>query len=84
MSKSKYQKKEIIYKILNFKSIVFLSNIIFQGIRYMSIGEKLYKISITLLLSLPFYLLFNNIYISLIVGHLLNYILNGQFYVVFR
>ena len=50
----------------------------------MSMGEKIYKISITLLLSLPFYLLFNNIYISLTVGHLLNYILNGQFYVVFR
>lgn len=84
MPKSKYQKKGIIYKILNFKSMVFLSNIIFQGIRYMSIGEKLYKISISLLLSLPFYFLFKNIYISLIVGHLLNYILNGQFYVVFR
>lgn len=84
MSKSKYQKKGIIYKILNFKSMVFLSNIIFQGIRYMSNGEKLYKISITVVLSLPLYSISNNIYISIIIGHLLNYILNGQFYVVFR
>lgn len=50
----------------------------------MSIGEKLYKIMVTLLLCLPFYFLIKNIYISLLLGHLLNYILNGQFYVVFR
>ena len=84
MSKSKYQKKTLVNKFLNFKLIVFLSNIIFQGIRYMSYGEKLYKMSVTLLLSLPFYFLFNNTYISIIIGHLLNYIFNGQFYVVFR
>lgn len=84
MSKLKYQKKTLVHKFLNFKLIVFLSNIIFQGIRYMSFGEKLYKISVTLLLSLPFYFLFNNAYISIIIGHLLNYIFNGQFYVVFR
>ena len=50
----------------------------------MSCGEKIYKISITLLFSIPFYFITHNIYSSLIVGHLINYIMNGQFYVVFR
>lgn len=53
--------------------------------RYMSLGELIYKIIITILFSIPFYLfLYENIYLSLIFGHLANYILNGQFYVLFR
>ena len=84
MTKKKYSGKGFLNRILNFKISVFFSNIIFQGIRYMSCGEKIYKISITLLFSIPFYFITHNIYSSLIVGHLINYIMNGQFYVVFR
>lgn len=84
MTKKKYSGKGFLKKILNLKIIVFLSNFIFQGITYMSFGEKIYKISITLLFSLPFYFLNQNIYSSIMIGHLINYILNGQFYVVFR
>lgn len=84
MTKKKYSGKGFFKKILNLKIIVFLSNFIFQGITYMSFGEKIYKISITLLFSLPFYFLNQNIYSSIMIGHLINYILNGQFYVVFR
>jgi len=84
MSKTKYNKGGIIYKILNFRISVLLSNLIFQGIRYMSLGEKIYKISLTLIFGSIFYLLIRNIFISILFGHILNYILNGQFYVVFR
>ena len=59
-------------------------NIIFQGILYMSLGEKFYKISITLLLALFLSTVFDNFVISIICGHVLNYVLNGQFYVVHR
>ena len=59
-------------------------NIIFQGILYMSLGERLYKLSITLLLALFFNAVFDNFLTSIICGHLLNYVLNGQFYVVHR
>jgi predicted nucleotidyltransferase len=84
MSKTKYKKSGIIYKILNFRISVLLSNLIFQGIRYMSSGEKIYKISLTLIFGSIFYLPTRNIFISILFGHILNYILNGQFYVVFR
>lgn len=84
MTKKKYDEKGLLNVFLNLKVVVFFSNVVFQGIRYMSNGEKFYKIIVTVLFSLPFYFLFNNIYISLTIGHLLNYIFNGQFYVVFR
>lgn len=84
MPKIKYKDKSLLSKILSLKIVVFLSNIVFQGIRYMSFGEKIYKISITVIFTILVNLLVKNILISLIVGHLLNYILNGQFYVVFR
>ena len=84
MSKLKYKNKGVLYTILNNKFLVFLSNLIFQGLRYMSFGEKIYKLIITLIFSLIFFQFFNVVYISLILGHLFNYIFNGQFYVVFR
>ena len=84
MPKIKYKKNNVISNILSLRVVVFLSNVIFQGIRYMSMGEKIYKISITIFFSFLLYLLTNNILFSLIIGHLLNYVLNGQFYVVFR
>lgn len=68
-----------------FEYFLMLSrNIIFQGVLYMSVGEKTYKILITLLLSVFIYVFLHNIFVSVICGHLLNYILNGQFYVVHR
>ena len=50
----------------------------------MSLGERLYKISITVIFAILIYFVIDNFFISFIIGHLLNYILNGQFYVVFR
>ena len=84
MSKLKYKDTNILTKVLNLKLIVLVSNIVFQGIRYMSFGERIYKIAITILLALFVNGYIGNIFVSVVIGHLLNYILNGQFYVVFR
>lgn len=84
MSKLKYKNKGFLFIILNNKLLVFLSNLIFQGITYMSFGEKIYKLFITLIFSLIFFQFFDNKYLVIILGHLSNYVFNGQFYVVFR
>lgn len=84
MSKLKYNTSNLLNKILNLKVLVLLSNLIFQGIPYMTFGEKLYKISITLFFALMFYLMMGDIILSLCFGHVLNYIVNGQFFVVYR
>jgi len=84
MPKLKYNKKENLYRMLNLKISVLLSNIIFQGMRYMSFGERIYKLSITLIFSVIFHFFISSFFLSLIIGHLINYVLNGQFYVVFR
>jgi predicted nucleotidyltransferase len=65
-------------------ALMLVRNIIFQGVLYMSVGEKIYKLSITCILTLTIYKLFTNLWISLLTAHLLNYIINGQFYVVYR
>ena len=84
MPKIKYKNKSFLSYVLSLRVVVLLSNIIFQGIRYMSLGEKIYKLSMTLAFALIVYVFLDNILSSIIIGHLLNYILNGQFYVVFR
>ena len=84
MAKVKYKNGNLLLDFLSLKPVVLLSNFIFQGMRYMSLGEKLYKFFITLFFSTVIFVFFGNIYISIIIGHLLNYILNGQFFVVYR
>jgi len=84
MSKIKYSKNNILTAFLNFKPIVLISNLIFQGIPYMTIGEKIYKVLITLIFTFSINFLLNNVYMSFFIGHILNYIINGQFYVVYR
>lgn len=84
MSKIKYSKKNILTILLNFKIIVLISNLIFQAIPYMTNGEKIYKISITLIFTFIINSSLNNIFLSFLIGHIINYIINGQFYVVYR
>ena len=84
MPKIKYNSGSVINKFLSYRLVVLTSNYIFQGIRYMSLGEKIYKISVTIIFSLLVFLLLNNLVISIIIGHTLNYIINGQFFVVYR
>ncbi len=68
MPKIKYKDKNFISKILSLKIVVLLSNIIFQGIRYMSIGEKIYKIFITIIFAVMINIFIHNILISFILG----------------
>lgn len=84
MSKLKYNSTNFITKILNFKVIVLISNLIFQGIPYMTFGEKIYKIIITISFALIFYQFTGGFILPLAIGHLLNYVINGQFFVVYR
>lgn len=84
MSKLKYKQHGFIFKILNLKPIVLISNLLFQGIRYMSFGEKIYKICFTLFFLFILNSFLKNILLSTLIAHLINYIFNGQFYVVFR
>lgn len=84
MAKKKYEEKKFLSYILNFKIIVLISNFFFQGMRYMSAGELLYKISITIILSLLIFLIIENFFLSLLIAHFINYILNGQYFVLFR
>lgn len=64
--------------------IMLIRNIIFQGIFYMSFGEKLYKISITLIFFIFFNLIIDSKVIAFLLAHITNYVINGQFYVVYR
>ena len=84
MPKLKYASHSLIHKILNIKAFVLISNFIFQGILYMSTGEKIFKISVTLIFSIILHFFIRNAYISVFLGHLINYIFNGQYFVVYR
>lgn len=84
MSKIKFKNESFIHSFLNLKIVVLLSNVVFQGMRYMSLGERFYKLSITVIFAFLVDIFIKNLIISFIVAHLLNYIVNGQFYVVFR
>lgn len=84
MAKTKYAKSGVIYWLLNLKVAVLLSNLVFQGARYMEFGELLYKLSITIVLSIFLYLSGLGLFASFVLGHLGNYIFNGQFFVVYR
>lgn len=84
MPKLKFSDKSIVARVLNIRALVLLSNIVFQGIRYMSFGERIYKIVLSLLLSVPCYLLIGDFLVAIACGHSINYIFNGQFFVAFR
>jgi len=84
MPKIKYKEANYWSIVLNSKLLVFLSNFIFQGVRYMSLGERVYKLSITALFATLMFFLTENIFVSIFIAHLINYIINGQFYVLYR
>lgn len=84
MPKLKFKKKKFLSFLLNNKIFILIVNFFFQGMRYMSYGEKIFKLSITVSFAIIFYCISGDILISLILGHLANYLLNGQFFVLFR
>jgi hypothetical protein len=86
MKKVKYKNRSgIITSLLNMRASIIASNVIFQSIPYMSHGEKIYKLSLTIAIGLVIHLIFGTTWtFSIIIGHLVNYIINGQFYVLYR
>lgn len=84
MPKLKYDNQTLTKRFLSNKWMVLTSNLVFQGMRYMTVGEKIYKLTISVVLALLLNVFINNIIVALIIAHLLNYMFNGQFYVVFR
>ncbi|MDC0585096.1 hypothetical protein OAO71_00235 [Planctomycetota bacterium] len=81
MAKKKYQKGN---PLRNHPVVTVLSYFIFQGMRYMTLGERWFKISITLTLALLLNLAGLHIGVALIVGHALNFVTNGQLPVLMR
>lgn len=84
MPKLKYNSSNSLARLLGHKWVVLGSNLVFQGMRYMTNGERAYKLSITFILTWILSFFTHNIIVAFIIAHLLNYVLNGQFYVVFR
>lgn len=84
MPKLKFDDASILKSFLSNKVIVFLSNFVFQGMRYMTYGELAFKLLFTFSFTVVYYLMFDNVFLSIFLGHLSNFVLNGQFFVLAR
>lgn len=84
MTKLKVAKDSLWGRLQNIKLLIFFSNFIFQGMRYMTPFERTYKIIISLIFFLSYFSLGVNIYAALFLGHFTNFLLNGQFFVLAR
>ena len=71
-------------KVLNHPAFTVASYFVFQGTRYMSWGERSYKLGLTIVFALL--LMFAGLHPlpALLFGHLLNFLLNGQLPVLMR
>lgn len=81
MTKKKYRNSNT---LVNLPVVTVLSYFIFQGMRYMSQGERWFKLSLTMIAALLFNLAGLDILWALIVGHALNFLTNGQLPVLMR
>lgn len=84
MPKLKHKNSSMITSLLNKKYMVLLANFVFQGMRYMTRGELIFKLSFTLIFCCLFSVFINNIFLAAILGHFANFSLNGQFFVLSR
>lgn len=84
MSKLKFKDSSFFKSLLNKKYMVFLSNFVFQGMRYMTIGELIFKVSFTFVFAVFFYLVLDSFLLAIFLGHVANFALNGQFFVLAR
>lgn len=70
--------------------ILTVSSWLFQGILFMDVTEKIFKILVEILFFIPFYLIFSyyniwgSIILALICSHTLNWIFNGQIFVMLK
>ncbi len=72
----------LLIKILKTNIGVVFSYWLFQGILYMDIREKTFKLFLDLLLTLLFYKIGLNLLFSFIIAHTINMFFNGHFYVL--
>ena len=68
----------------NNRLTTFASYFLFQGMRYMTTGERAYKSMLTLVFAIPFLTIFKSFLVCIIFGHCLNFIANGQLPVLMR
>ena len=64
--------------------ILLLSSWLFQGLLYMDITEKVFKLTLGILFTGIFVFWGINIKASMLISHTLNWIFNGQIFVVFK
>jgi predicted nucleotidyltransferase len=81
MAKKKYQNDKPIKSLAVFTVVSYF---IFQGTRYMTPGERWFKISLTLIFALIFRYAGLGFGVALIVGHALNFVTTGQIPVMMR
>lgn len=83
---SKDKKTSLYIKI----PILTLSSWLFQGILFMDATERIFKISIDLLIFVPIYLILSHynivlgVVFALLLAHTLNWIFNGQIFVLLK
>ncbi|SFQ78742.1 hypothetical protein [Donghicola eburneus] len=81
MAKNKYRSEN---RLINLPVVTVLSYFVFQGMRYMTLGERFFKISITITLALFMNFCGLDIISALIIGHAINFLSNGQLPVMMR
>lgn len=81
MKKIKYTTK---HRLLRHPAVTVASYFVFQGMRYMTRGERAFKLSITATLGLLAYYLGAHPGVALIAGHTGNLLMNGQLPVLMR
>ena len=81
MAKKKYQNGNT---IRNLPAVTVITYFIFQGMRYMTPGERWFKIGLTSIATLLLNLAGLHILLALIAGHALNFVTNGQLPVMMR
>jgi len=64
--------------------ILILSGWLFQGILYMDKTEKVFKLTLDLLLTMIFMLVGISLIESIVISHTINWIFNGQVWVIFK
>jgi len=81
MAKKKYPSAG---RLQNYPLVTVLSYFIFQGMRYMTLGERAYKLALTVILAFWLFRLGAHPLVAILVGHGVNFVLNGQIPVLMR
>lgn len=69
---------------MNHPAAAVASYFVFQGMRYMTQGERNFKLALTLVFALLFIAFGVNLLVSLLIAHGLNFLINGQLPVLMR